>query len=492
MLVRGRGRSRNGRALGSICIHLLCSVLLGAWPARVHARPVAPELLCGVYPTIPECSGKIVNCAECHVSAYPPSWNSFGLAVKAKLAAGTTFEQALPAALRAVEQEDSDADGLANLRELELGTLPGDPGSGWSEPAAQQGPENPRYDVGNYDYRFAYRRLSILYCGQSPSYEQLAEFGAGAPDAAGLRQRLHERLAACLDSPHWTKVALPRLADKRIRPLQAAGPHSMVMIGPRRLVVGDYEYDYRMWRYLLTGDRDMRELLTARYHVIEGEDGALKTVGGTIANPDQTALAGGQPLPEETRAGMLTTQWFLTINTMFSALPRTTAAQAYRAYLGADLSSNDGIRPVAGEPADIDDKGVDDPRCATCHSTLDPLAYAFAKYEGIDRMYNGGGFGGYRPDRVMQNMPRWNDAAQQPVIFGQRVNSLPEWARVASESDMFKRNMAEMFFEHALSRKPGPADGQEFTALWRSLPADGYSANRLLHRLVDTRAFGAP
>jgi hypothetical protein len=257
------------------------------------------------------------------------------------------------------------------------------------------------------------------------------------------------------------------------------------------LVIGDYSYDYRLWRYALTGDRDMRELLTAQYHVVEGEDGALETIEGTIDKADPGALAGGQPLPDERRAGMLTTQWFLAINTMFSGLPRTTAAQAYRAYLGADLSANDGIMPVAGEPTDIDDKGVDAPQCATCHSTLDPLAYAFAEYEGID-IQMGGGFGGYRPERIAAHMPNWDKDAQQSVVLGQPVDSLIEWAQVAADSDMFKRNMAEMFFVHALSRSVGPADAEEFAALWQSLPEDGHSANRLLHRLVDTAAFGAP
>ena len=103
----------------------------------------------------------------------------------------------------------------------------------------------------------------------------------------------------------------------------------------------------------------------------------------------------------------------------------------------------------------------------------------------------GGGFGGFRPDRVMR-MPGWSDEAQRPVLFGQEVSSLPEWGQVAADSDMFKRNMAELFFEQALTRKPGPADQQEFKALWEAMPDDGYSANRLIHRLVDTKAFGVP
>lgn len=466
---------------------LVCGLLAAS---SAQAKPVAPELVCRSYPNIPDCAGALVTCSHCHTSVYPTAWNAFGASVKSQLAPDAAFEDALPDALGLLEQEDADGDGLSNLEEMEIGTAPGDAASGWSEAPPSEGADNPQYDVGNYDHAFAYRRVMILYCGVSPSYEQRQAFTEGQPSTKVLRERLHAALSECLDSKHWSETVLPRLADKRIRPLQAAGPDSQIRIGPRRLVVGDYRYDYRMWRYLLTGDRDMRDLLTANYHVGEDENGELQRVDGIVAQEDPMAFAGGQPLEEEHRAGMLTTQWFLAINTMFSGLPRTSAAQAYRSYLGADISSGEGIRPVPGEPADIDDKGVDDARCATCHSTLDPLAYAFAKYEGIDSMF-GGGFGGYRPERV-KRIPRWSDEAQRPVLFGQEVDSLPEWGRVASESDMFKRNMAELFFEQALTRKPGPADQEEFKAMWQAMPDDGYSANRLIHRLVDTAAFGVP
>jgi hypothetical protein len=52
--------------------------------------------------------------------------------------------------------------------------------------------------------------------------------------------------------------------------------------------------------------------------------------------------------------------------------------------------------------------------------------------------------------------------------------------------------MADMFFEQALNRDPWPEEAAEFAALWQSLAADGYSAWRLIHRLVDTSACGAP
>ena len=43
------------------------------------------------------------------------------------------------------------------------------------------------------------------------------------------------------------------------------------------------------------------------------------------------------------RAGMLTTRWNLVFNTMFTAMPRTTAAQIYRSYLGLDIAKSEGL-----------------------------------------------------------------------------------------------------------------------------------------------------
>ena len=501
---RGDGRAADGGA-AIRCRRIRSWVERGAsvlaacvlsWPASSHARPTAPVIFCEAYPDSPECLGRVANCAECHVSTAPPAWNAYGEQLRAVLPREQSFEEELPAALVAVEGDDADTDGDGNREEILSGTLPGDPFSFWQAPAPAEGIDNPQFAVGEYDHRFALKRVMVTYCGRSPSYAELSGFEAGLESLAESQlteqrhERLHAALDACLRSDYFGKVMLPRLADKRIRPLFAIGQDTSVRIGDARLVIGDYGYDYRLWRYGLTGDRDMRELLTAQYHVEENAAGELVRVEGTIAQPDPTALAGGQSLVPERRAGLLTTQWFLAINTMFSGLPRTTAAQAYRSFLGADLAQSDGIRPVPGEPVDIDDKGVDGAVCAQCHSTLDPLAYAFAKYEGIGDYASG--FGAYDPTRTERYLPGWSDTAQQAWLLGQPVADLLEWANVAAASDEFKRNMADIFFQQALNREPAPDEEAEFRALWQSLPGDGYSAWRLIHRLVDTSAFGVP
>ena len=89
-------------------------------------------------------------------------------------------------------------------------------------------------------------------------------------------------------------------------------------------------------------------------------------------------------------------------------------------------------------------------------------------------------------------MPGWDPARQRAVLFGEPVASVVEWAQVASRSDAFRRTLAAMFFRHALGREPTAGEFEEFGALVASMEGDGYSADRLIHRLIDTDAFGVP
>lgn len=447
------------------------------WPALSVAHPTGPRTFCEVYADAPSCSGAVPSCMQCHSA--PPFLNAYGEGVQLALYSDPSFtdpalyDEHLPAALAAVEGEDSDGDGLTNLEEILLGTLPGDASSHYAERPAPDEGENPHFSVGEYDGRFAFRRAKMLYCGEPPLFDELEDFAA----ADDPQERLLDELRRCLESEYWREEGLDRLADKRIRPLRAVGFDGLIPLA-------DYAWDYRLFRHVLTGDRDARDLLLADYHVNEAGD----VVEGTIDAPGGSPLGtGGQPLVPERRAGMITTQWFLMIHTMFSALPRTTAAQAYRAYLGADIARSEGILPVEGEPRDVDYKRVDHPTCAVCHSTIDPLSYAFASYQGIGQLGNPFRFehtGTYDPTRT----PWGGDS----VLLGQPVEDLVEWAEVAADSEMFQRNLASMFWQHALGRPPAPDEQEAFRAIWQALPADGYSANKLIERIVLTDAFGVP
>lgn len=452
-------------------------------PALATARPEAPRTLCMAYPDAEVCAGRVAECWTCHTATEPPSWNGFGEQVLGALVLSGDYPADLTRALTAVESLDGDGDGIANIDEILAGTDPGDANDGWPycRPEEFSGADGVPVP-GSYDFARAYRRASVQLCGHSPDAARIQLLDSGALDRAQSYAAVHDLVATCLDSAYFRDTAVPRMADARIQPLVALSADS-----PIGFVAADYAWDYRLFAYVLTGDRDVRDLLLADYHVQVDSDGTLYPVQGV--QPPRPDLApqgpGGQPLEPQYRAGMLTTQWFL-LN-VASALPRTAAARAYNAYLGTDIAQLQGIRPIPGEPVDIDGAGVAAPGCASCHSTLDPLSYAFSVFNGfpIDPTVM---TGTYNPDRPYQLMPDWND--NQSAILGQPVANLREWAERAVASEDFQRTVGTMAFQHLFGREPTIAERPSFNAAWRALPADGWSFNALIHRLVDFSAYG--
>jgi hypothetical protein len=444
------------------------------------AKPVAPSILCATVEGAADCAGHLVACSLCHLSTAPPAWNAYGQQLIEHLGAGA-FEDELPNALRQTLSLDADGDGALNADELQVGTDPGDPNDVWGY-CVQPAPEAAALPPADYDFVAAFRRVYATICGRSATYEEVARVRELA-DRAARYDAVHAAATSCLDSAHWRDEALARLADAKIRPISVLGPEH-----PYGVSLGDYDWDYRLYAYAMTGDRDVRDLLVATYHVRRAPDGTLERVEGAIAAAPSPVFImgaqGGQPLAPERRAGLLTTQWFITSNTLFSALPRITAAQAYRAFLGNDIAHTQGLQPTPSEPLDVDDKGVGAAACAVCHSTLDPISYVFSYYNGI----GSGPPGEFDESRPAKLMPKWSN--NESWLLGKQVRSLIEWAAVAAESDEFKRATALDLFRQLYGRPPGPGERPPFEAAWKSLPADGWSANRLVHRLIDMKAFG--
>lgn len=236
-------------------------------PQMVQARPIGTSLFCAEQSDSPLCAGTSTTCSLCHTSTSPdsPSWNGFGNAVYGQLAqmGEWSFEDDLADALLAVMAMDSDGDGATNAEEIAVGSLPGDPESVLAEPLTPLGEPNPIYSIGDYDVAYAYKRVAIAFCGRSPTYEEMEDL-ATSPDPT---LTLHAKADECLESDYWRDTALPRLADPKVRPIDFGT---------------SWNWDYRLWRWVMTGDRDMRELLDADYHVREPAPGELEKVAGIL------------------------------------------------------------------------------------------------------------------------------------------------------------------------------------------------------------------
>lgn len=488
MLPRLRSRVSNGVPMRATIAFSLIAVGV-SWTGAAHAKPVAPAAFCSEYPTSPACSGADVDCTWCHTTA--PIHNAFGADLAAELAPGVPrplsdqdFVFYLPDALHAVEDLDSDGDSYTNLEEFLAGTGPGDAAS-YPGAVDCNNPNNPSYNICGYDYAYVYRKVSLDFCGYSPRYDELNAFRA--LDDGAKATALDALLDSCIDSEFWVAKngQLWQLAHAKIRPVGALKSGE----DQGQIPLADYYDDYAMFTWSQIDGHDARDVLTANYYVQRAVDG-----NGTTYFT--TTNLGSQVMDQPHRVGMLTTFWNLQYNTMFTALPRATAAQAYRAFLGYDIAKQQGLNPVLNEPVDYDQSGVTNPQCAVCHSTLDPLCYPFRNYHGI-----GGGQsrGVYVPQRLEVAFP--NHPAQPLLgttpesgyIFGQPVSSLPEWAQVAANSDAFAQATARDYWRLTMGHEPTTLELDEFTQLWQDfMTTHDYSVEAMLHDLIHTEAYGVP
>jgi Bacterial TSP3 repeat len=495
------------RVARTLASHLRCGMFVCVMFAstRVDAKPAGQKLFCDVYPTSPACNSGETTCATCH--ALPPALNPFGSALSAKLLPGaarplsdSAFSAGLPDALRQVDALDADGDGASNGDELRAGT---DPVNAQSKPNSTTCVPNAgaNWNFCAYDIAYAFRKVSLDFCGRSATYDERQAFAASGSKQAVL----HAKLDDCLKSEFWRgrNGEVWNLGSPKIRPIQSikggqdAGP----------VPLADYYRDYAMYVYATTGDRDARDLLRASYLVdvsFEGPTTYTKVsrtfVEDLAVRNDPTSVEAVAP---ERRAGMLTSAWFRTINTMFTAVPRTTAAQAYRSYLGLDIALLNGLKTTnAAEPLDYDRKGVRAAGCISCHSTLDPLSYPFSRYEGIDADERSfapvESVNAYRPDRMARfvasgESPELANVPEAGYILGKPVKDLVEWGRVASDSDEFAQKTILDFWRLLLGAEPRPNELAAYTRLWqRFRNENAYQVEKTLHDLIDTEAYGAP
>ena len=358
------------------------------WPARLFfllvcilsfqgiAKPSGPAVICTVYPNAFDCIESQPACTICHTT--PPARNSFGAQLQEGLLPAierplstAEFTAGIEIRLSEVELADADGDGYSNIDELIAGTSPGDEASYPSTGGCSGQSVNPQFNVCGYDTAYAFKKVSLDFCGVTPTYDEMTAFEQLNSDTKNAE--IVALLDRCLDTNFWQgrDGVLWRMAHRKVRPIQAikAGQGA----GP--VPLADYDDDYALFVYTQIDDHDARDVLLADYFV--------DLINGRVSDTPR-ANKPGQYLEVNRRAGMITTGWFFVINTMFTALPRTTAAQAYRSYLGLDIAKSEGLIPPDGEVlVDYDDKGIEAAECAVCHTTLDPLSYPFSRYWGI-------------------------------------------------------------------------------------------------------------
>lgn len=450
-----------------------------------HARPEAPEIVRATYPSAPVSFGGPPPCTLCHSTS--PARNAYGDAVFDALSTlssppfdAAEFKAHLGAALISIDAEDADEDGVTNADELESGSWPGDAGSVPGETICPSPEEVADFDyqICLMDYPYAFRRARLDFCGEAPSYDELVAFRALDPEK-GQKGALAEAVYACLKTEFWRgpNGQVARVAHRKIR---AVGP----LLG-----FADFNLDYHYFIHSQIDGRDVREVLTGQYLVVREVEigpGGLPMSRYVMVDDLPTA-----PMEKEKRAGMITMPWNLFYNTMFTGIPRGTAAAVYRAFLNLDIAQSEGIDKIVDKPlVDYDGAGVTGTGCIECHQVLDWLAYPFSTYHGLT-----GASYTYDPNRMAFYFPEMPGVPEAGYIFGQPVNDLVEWAAVAANSDAFYQATTEDYWKLLVGEVPSPESPlyEDYVATWQGLKADpNHSVDAMLASLVLTRAYASP
>jgi hypothetical protein len=488
------------------------------------AKPSAPAIFCRTYPQAPACAGGEVSCVTCHSAV--PARNAYGATIADALLKGTprplsdeAFANGLPSALAAAASLDPDGDGVSSADELQAGSNPADSASKPVKRQCAPGTSGPGdWNLCGYDEAYAFAKVFMDFCGRSATIDERASFAR----AAYRKGVMHAALQTCLQTEFWRgrDGAVWNLGGAKIR------PNASLKAGPNAgsVPLGDYDDDFALFTYTHLDDHDVREVLTADYYV-DAPTAAAPTVYTKVQLTPKEDLerrpgfSTYQALEKDQRAGLVATRWFRAVNTMFSAVPRTTAAQAYRAFLGFDIALQQGLQEgVAAEPADYDNKGVRAAGCINCHRTLDPLSYPFSRYEGLDldpnllRLLAGMNMPGGMPGGMMPQIPvlpqyipnrmerfiesdgeRVLDVPEAGTILGKPVKNIVEWASVAANSSAFAQKVVLDYWRLLFGEDPRAADAPELIRLAEALTGpDGYRVEKMLHRLIDTEAYGAP
>ncbi len=460
----------------------LLSGLLALSPSAL-ARSEAPDVFCETYADAPACSTGTVSCTTCHGLSGPPGHNEFGSDLSEALDAlwadedDPDFSVWLPEALHEVELLDSDGDGADNLSEILAGSEPGWDSSVEPECADQVDTDNDGWSVGSYDTAFAYKRVMLDFCGRSPRYEEVQAFAELADPEGAIQQTLD----LCLQSPYWNDV----LRELAVGVVEPVGPATDV--NP----LGNWDWDLRLWQYVMSGEHDAGDLFLADYYVVEYPAGSGQLV--PIDDPRDVSEEYAQPLDAEYRYGIITTRYALAMRIMFSDVPRNLASHWYRKALGFDMAKSQGLYGIDEAegsydwpaPLDVDDKGVWQEACASCHTTLDPLSYPWARYNGID--LEGDTTGIWLDDRASDILP-----TTEGYLLGEAVDGPADWVDVAVSSDAFSEHSTRLFWRYVFRREPWSCEEDQFETLWTGFRDEGRNVEEMLRTLVTLDAYGTP
>lgn len=227
-------------------------------------------------------------------------------------------------------------------------------------------------------------RISMALRGMRPSLEELeqVEHDPGALGTIVDGYLAHEGFATLVRDLH--NEALDVRVPAAIFPAGFAAVDELAGEDVQRINVSLTEAPLRLIEHVVMNDRPYTEIVTADYTMADGVVAAVWGVAysGSGKSWEQTKWADGRP-----HAGILSDSMLFTRHsTTFSNKNRGRANAMSRALLCYDFIDRQieiDANINLADPEEVANAIEENPTCASCHQTLDPLASYFSKYQPL-------------------------------------------------------------------------------------------------------------
>lgn len=289
-------------------------------------------------------------------------------------------------------------------------------------------------------------RISMALRGVRPSPEHLQRV-ADDPDA------LPELVDEYLDDPRFGAIVrdlhnddLLVLVDFALYPAGFIPKDTVADLDAYRINRSVTEAPLRLIEHVVVEDRPYTEIVTADYTLA---DGASAAIWGIPYDGDGQSWELTQWQDERDHAGILSDPWlFQRYSSTLENANRGRANAISRALLCYDFLSRD-IEVDASvdlaDPEAVADAVVDNPACASCHQTLDPLASFFGDWVPL-----------YVPSEVDypfdSYVPGVFDSSgvplRDPGYFGQAGDGLGELGQHIANDPRFSLCAAQRFYAY--------------------------------------------
>lgn len=248
-------------------------------------------------------------------------------------------------------------------------------------------------------------RAAVLFAGRNPTAAEEAAVAAGGTPV--LRQTIRDYMQgpgfqAFLDEigETWFLTRGSTIIGNNMGYVTADWPSAINIINNTGLAANERNRfinsariePIELMKYIVNNDRSWADMVSGNYTVVNAilAQYLQATVNGTFANPLDDTVFLPATLPSQrlggTRehAGVLSTQaWLSRFPTTPTNRNRHRVYIMARQFLGTDVSAL-AVRPI-DDGAAFRVPTVENPACAACHDTIDPIAAGFQNWQENNR-----------------------------------------------------------------------------------------------------------